>query len=308
MVMANGSILIVGGEEGSNGAPVPSLEVLPKPEGGPTYLTMDWLLRTDPNNLYPFLYVLPGKGIFIIYFNEARILDEKTFETIKTFPIIPGAVTGPAGRVYPLEGSSMILPQHAPYTDPVEILTCGGSAFGLALDNCVSIEPEGAGEWIIERMPSKRVMTITTALPDGTYMIMGGAKAGVAGFGLANTPNLQAIMDWVFEGTYNIQVTLPQGPISQMRVSLVGASSTTHGATYGQRTFFPAFSCNGNSCQVTAPPGPYICPPGWYMLFILDGPTPSHSQWVRIGGDIGNLGSWPNTGGFVLPGMGGIEQ
>ena len=29
MVMTNGSILIVGGEEGSNGAPVPSLEVLP---------------------------------------------------------------------------------------------------------------------------------------------------------------------------------------------------------------------------------------------------------------------------------------
>lgn len=33
MTMANGSILVMGGEEGSNGAPVPNLEVLP-PAGG----------------------------------------------------------------------------------------------------------------------------------------------------------------------------------------------------------------------------------------------------------------------------------
>ncbi len=31
MVMSNGSILVMGGEQGSNGAPVPSLEVLPSP-------------------------------------------------------------------------------------------------------------------------------------------------------------------------------------------------------------------------------------------------------------------------------------
>lgn len=68
----------------------------------------------------------------------------------------------------------MVLPQVAPYTDPLEILTCGGSAFGQAFDNCVSIQPESDDPvWIVERMPSKRVMTIMTALPDGTYIIMG---------------------------------------------------------------------------------------------------------------------------------------
>ena len=70
MVMANGSILVVGGEDGSNGPPVPSLEILPTPVGGPTWLHMDWLERTDPNNLYPFLAVLPGGGIFVQYYNE----------------------------------------------------------------------------------------------------------------------------------------------------------------------------------------------------------------------------------------------
>lgn len=381
MVMANGSILVVGGEEGSNGFPVPSLEVLPKPEGGPTYIDMDWLLRTDPNNLYPFLFVLPGGGIFVLYYNEARILDEVTFATVKEFPIIPGSVNAAGGRTYPMEGTSVMLPQHAPYTDPVEILTCGGSAFGQAFDNCVSIVPEGAGEWIIERMPSRRVMTIMAPLPDGTFMIMGGAKAGVAGFGLANTPNLDALLydpsqprhqrfsilnstivprlyhseatllhdgrvmvtgsdpqddinpqeyrvevyvppyltdgriqpsytieerDWAYGSTHDIIVTLPQGPISAMRVSLVGAISSTHGSSFGQRVLFPAFSCQGTTCSITAPPNAHICPPGWFMLFILDGPTPSHSQWVRIGGDPGQLGNWPDYPGFTLPGMGHI--
>jgi hypothetical protein len=70
-----------------------------------------------------------------------------------------------------------------------------GSAFGQAFDNCVSIQPEVAGaNWVIERMPSKRVMTIMAGLPDGTYFMGGGAEAGVAGFGLANTPNLGALL------------------------------------------------------------------------------------------------------------------
>ena len=35
-------------------------------------------------------------------------------------------------------------------------------------------------------------MTCMVPLPDGTYMIMNGAHQGVAGFGLATDPNLQA--------------------------------------------------------------------------------------------------------------------
>jgi hypothetical protein len=51
VVLTNGSVLVVGGEIGSNGAPEPSLEILPAPAGGPTWLFMDWLQRTDPLNL-----------------------------------------------------------------------------------------------------------------------------------------------------------------------------------------------------------------------------------------------------------------
>lgn len=42
--MANGSVLVVGGEAGSNGSPVPTLEILPTPEGGNTTVFLDFLL------------------------------------------------------------------------------------------------------------------------------------------------------------------------------------------------------------------------------------------------------------------------
>jgi len=195
MIMANGSVLVMGGEVGSNGAAVPSIEVLPYTGGAPVY--MDWLERTNPNNLYPFPAVLPGGGIFVAYYNEARILDPVTFATTKVLPNAPGAVNDDTGgRTYPLEGTAVLLPQKGPkYTD-LGVLMCGGSTNGVsnALDNCVSIYPEAANPtWTLERMPSQRVMPCMAPLPDGTYFIANGAHHGVAGFGLATSPNLNAM-------------------------------------------------------------------------------------------------------------------
>lgn len=159
---------------------------------------MDWLQRTDPNNLYPFVSILPSGGIFVAYYNEARILNPATFATITQLPNAPGAVNDPlAGRTYPMEGASVLLPLRYPYTANLEVLICGGSTIGVAnaLDNCVSIAPEAANpEWHLERMPTFRVMPIMAALPDGTYWIGGGAKHGVAGFGLANQPNYGSLL------------------------------------------------------------------------------------------------------------------
>ncbi|KAL8845523.1 MAG: hypothetical protein Q9176_000159 [Flavoplaca citrina] len=377
MIMSNGSMLIVGGQDGSNGAPVPSLEILPRVGG---VIEMDWLRRTDPYNLYPFIFVLPGGGIFAGYFNEARILDPATFETIRTLPQIPGNVNNPnAGRTYPLEGAAMMFPQYAPYSDPVTMLICGGSTNGASLvtDNCVTIEPENpSSNWTIERMPSQRVMPCMAPLPDGTFLIVNGATKGVAGFGLATDPNLNAVLYdprkplnqrmtimanttiarmyhseaitlqdgsvlisgsdpqsqaypqeyrvEVFEPPYmlsgaprpaytitnkdwaygqQISITITAGDSSNMRASLLGAVSSTHGNSMGQRTMFPGFSCAGNTCTVTAPPDAKICPPGWFQLFILDGPTPSMSTWVRIGGDPAQLGNWPASKTFSKPGI-----
>jgi Glyoxal oxidase N-terminus len=164
MVMANGSIMVVGGEIGSNDAEQPTLELLPAtgvPQAGTvsgysnTTVYLEFLDRTAPFNLYPFVAVVPS-GIFIAYYNEARILDETTFQTIKTLPNMPAAVNDPTGgRTYQLEGSMVLLPQHAPYTANLGVLICGGSTSngGYPIDNCISTNPEDANPvWTIERM------------------------------------------------------------------------------------------------------------------------------------------------------------
>jgi hypothetical protein len=380
MTMANGSIMVIGGEVGSNSAAVPSLEILPPTGTKPVY--MDWLARTDPNNLYPFCVVLPGGGIFVAYWNEARILDAGTFDTVKTLPNIPGAVNDvKGGRTYPLEGTGVPLPQHAPYTDPLGILICGGSTIGAAnaLDNCVSTYPEAANpSWTIERMPSPRVMPCMAPLPDGTYLIVNGAQHGVAGFGLATIPNLNALLydpskapgsritvmanttvarlyhseaitlldgrvlisgsdpqdgknpeeyrievfsppylltgkprpqyklastDWAYGAT--VSFTLSTGPQNgAITVSLLGAVSSTHGNSMGARTIFPAFSCSGTSCTVTAPPNANVAPPGWFQMHVLDGGIPaSNAVYIRLGGDPARIGNWPNYPDFQIPGV-----
>lgn len=394
MVMANGSIMIVGGEISENNVEQPTLELLPA-TGVPdtstysgysnTTVYLDFLDKTAPDNLYPFVCVLPSGGIFIGYYNEARILSEVDFSTTKILPNIPGAVNDDTGgRSYSLEGSMVILPQYAPYTDPLTILICGGSTPSghYALDNCVSTQPEEANPtWTIERMPSRRVMSCMAGLPDGTYIIMNGAHHGAAGFGLGGDPNYNAVLydptqpvnsrmkvmgnttvarlyhseaiilldgrvlvtgsdpTGLYEDTnptdfpeeYRVEVYSPPYLLSGLarptftiqntdwaygesitftvtsgtasRVSLLGSAVSTHGNAMGQRTIFPELSCSGTTCTIIAPPNAYVCPPGWFMMFVLDGPTPSVGQFVRIGGDPASLGNWPDLPGFDLPGV-----
>jgi Domain of unknown function (DUF1929) len=110
--------------------------------------------------------------------------------------------------------------------------------------------------------------------------------------------------DWSYGQSINLNVAVQAGAVSGIKVSLVGAVSSTHGSSMGQRNLFPAVSCTGATCAVTAPPNAHICPPGWFMLFVLDSTgTPSLSQWVRIGGDPAALGNWPNLPGFTRPGI-----
>lgn len=219
-------------------------------------------------------------------------------------------------------------------------------------------------------------MSCIAALPDGTFLILNGALAGVAGFGLANIPNLGAVLydptkpvnsrmsvmnttivarlyhseaillqdgrvlisgsdpednlnpeefrvevfvppyllsgaarpaytitntDIAYGATFTIEVTA--GNVANLKVSLIGATASTHGNSMGQRTIFPAFTCSGSTCTITAPPNAHVSPPGWHQLFILDGPTPSNSTWIRIGGDPAGLGNWPNFPDFSLPGV-----
>ena len=381
MVLANGSILVVGGEVGSNGPPVPTMELLPQVGG---LIEADYLAETWPYSTYPFLAVLPSGKIFIGYYNQARLLDPVTFDTVSQLPNMPGQVNDPtAGRTYPFEGSMMLMPQHAPYNDPLTVLICGGSNPGpsYGTDNCISTQPDAANaSWTLERMPSPRVIVCMVALPDGTYLILNGGEGGEAGFGLGRDPNHNAVLydptkaigsrmtimanttidrlyhseavllmtgevlvsgsdpedgihpqehrlenfsppyilngsprptfnisttDWAYGETYSFTLT-SAGSGGNMRVSLIAAVGSTHGNSMGQRTLFPTASCSGTSCKVTAPPNANVSPPAWYQMWVLDGKNvPSAvAKWVRIGGDPGALGNWPEGfSDFTVPGI-----
>ena len=127
--------------------------------------------------------------------------------------------------------------------------------------------------------------------------------------------------DWVYKAGYRI--TLKGTASTNMKIVLIGgelafaslastdtkshcilsAVSSTHGNAMGTRTIFPAMKCTGFGCTVYAPINAQVCPPGWFMIFVLDGPTPSLGQWVRIGGDPVELGNWPPGPAFIRPGI-----
>ena len=108
--------------------------------------------------------------------------------------------------------------------------------------------------------------------------------------------------DWAYGSSHSLTVT--SGGTAGLKISLMGAESSTHGNSMGQRTIFPAFTVAGNTVTITAPPNAHVCPPGWFQLFVLVNGTPSVSQWVRIGGDPAGLGNWPNFADFQpLPGI-----
>lgn len=109
--------------------------------------------------------------------------------------------------------------------------------------------------------------------------------------------------DWEYSDVVTITVTA-SGPTANLQVSMLGAVVSTHGNNMGQRTLFPNVVCAGNTCQITAPPNAHVCPPGWYMLFVIDGPTPSVGQFIRIGKDPASIGNWPQgIPGIVPPGV-----
>jgi hypothetical protein len=199
----------------------------------------------------------------------------------------------------------------------------GVAGFGLASDPNLSAllydpsQPVGSRISILGNTTIARMYhSEATLLPDGRVLISG-SDPQTPGLpeelrievyippylssGLKQPVVTVSNTDWSYGGKFQINIQTFQG--QTLRVSLVAAVSSTHGNTMGGRTIFPAFTCNGNTCTVTAPPNANVSPPGWHQLFILDGPTPSHGVFIRIGGDPAKLGNWPALPGFNPPGV-----
>jgi galactose oxidase len=80
--------------------------------------------------------------------------------------------------------------------------------------------------------------------------------------------------------TFRVETATP-GDIDQ--VTLIRLSSVTHSFNQNQRINFLAFSVDACCLAVTAPPNANVCPPGHYLLFILNkNKVPSEASIVQI--------------------------
>ena len=67
------------------------------------------------------------------------------------------------------------------------------------------------------------------------------------------------------------------------KVSLVALGSVTHAMDQGQRFMWLDFSRTAGGLAVTAPANRNLAPPGWYMLFVLNGSdVPSVAKMIRL--------------------------
>lgn len=151
------------------------------------------------------------------------------------------------------------------------------------------------GQWaLMAAMAEPRLYhSIALLLPDGRVMIGGGGRKPKA----ADYADLEFYSPpYLFKGarptiaTAPGQVTYGQSFVVRTpdaadiaKVSLVRLGALTHGVNTSQ-VFYPAsFSRGAGLLNVTAPPNGNYAPPGFYMLFILNGlGVPSVASMVQI--------------------------
>jgi len=98
----------------------------------------------------------------------------------------------------------------------------------------------------------------------------------------AARPLITSAPETILYGGASFSVTASEAG-STPQVSLVRLASVTHGFNQDQRHLFLNASANGSTINVTPPADSNICPPGYYMLFVLNNGVPSKAKIVRVG-------------------------
>ncbi|KAL4559394.1 hypothetical protein LXL04_031532 [Taraxacum kok-saghyz] len=201
-ILPGGRQIIIGGRRQYN------YEFYPKMATSEKAYSLPFLVQTnDPkleNNLYPFVFLIPDGKLFVFANNRAILLDYSRNKVLKTYPEIPGGDP----RNYPSTGSAVLLPmQMVQGTVPVvEVLVCGGAPkgsfvnaqngkFDEALKTCGRIQVSDPDpKWVMESMPSPRVMGDMVLLPHGEVLIINGASKGTAGWEYGRNPVLNPVI------------------------------------------------------------------------------------------------------------------
>ncbi len=157
----------------------PNVEFLP-PLPGEGLITLQLLVETDQENLYPIAHVLPNGLVYLLSSTRSQLLTPDTFQPVAELPPLIGK------RTYPYAASSVLLALRPQNNYLAEVVVCGGGTGytkdSPAVDTCGRISPLAQGAvWQMEQMPAPRLMPDMTLLPDGTVFIANGAAQGWGG-------------------------------------------------------------------------------------------------------------------------------
>ena len=194
------------------------------------------------------------------------------------------------------------------------VLTTGGST-DAALNPPANSVLYGAELWnpstetwtTLSSMQTPRLYHSTTALlPDGRVLVAGGGRAFTTdqfNAEIYSPPYLfkgarPTITSAPGQSNYGstIFVSTPNGA-QIASVSLVRPTSVTHTTNFNQRFVPLTFQQVTGGLNVTIPANGNVAPPGYYMLFIVDGNgVPSVASFIRL-----DLGSTPDTTAPTTP-------
>jgi galactose oxidase len=184
-----------------------------------------------------------------------------------------------------------------------QVLVVGGADHGSAFtDDGGVMVPElfdpRTGRWT-ELAPMARARpyhSVALLLPDGRVLVGGGGLCwGNVVSCPSNHPDVEIFSPpYLFSGTRpaitSAPTTVPaaggtfgvgvSGTVTGF--SLVRLSSVTHSVNTDQRFLRLASTGTGATRTVTAPADRNVAPPGYYMLFALDGDVPSTSRMIRL--------------------------
>lgn len=186
-----------------------------------------------------------------------------------------------------------------------KVLVTGGTS-GSGFNNAVGAVLKGE-MWdpVTERWSTMAEMRVprlyhSTAilLPDGRVLSVGGGRPKASGepSGTEHRDGEIFSPPYLFKGArptitsaptvagYNQPIFVETSQASSItKVSLVRLSSVTHSFNMNQRINFLNFSATSNGLFVTTPLNSNHCPPGHYMLFILNGNgVPSIAKIIQI--------------------------
>ncbi|MCL7038059.1 hypothetical protein MKW94_026912 [Papaver nudicaule] len=215
-ILPNGTIIVVGGRGQFN------YEFIPKSSSTADFrvFALPFLRETRDaveNNLYPFTHLSPDGNLFIFANTKSILFDYTNNRVVRNdYPAMPGGVS----RNYPSTGSSVLLPLKLGLINSTadipdaEVFICGGSppnAYTSAIRGNFLPAAKSCGRlmitakqptWVMEVMPTERVMGDMLLLPTGDVLIINGAKKGAAGWYLGREPVLNPVLYQPESSTY----------------------------------------------------------------------------------------------------------